>query len=92
MKKRLALVLATALLMGTGATGLAQAKPGPNGQNDRGLCTAYFNGSETGQANKRKAGPFVALEEAADDGDANTSAAEDVAVFCDGLVGGRAGR
>lgn len=92
MNKRLAVVLAGALTFSAGAAGLAQAKPGPNGYNNHGLCTAYFNGSETGQANKRKAPPFLELEEAADDGDANTTPAEDVARFCEGMIGGRAGR
>ena len=92
MRKRLAVVIAGTLALSAGSLGLAQAAPGPNGHNNHGLCTAYFNGSENGQAHKRNAGPFVALEEAADDGDPNTSPEEDVAVFCEGLVGGRAGR
>ena len=94
MKKRLALVLGATLFMSAGAIGLAQAEPGPNGKNNHGLCTAYYNGSPNGQEHKRKAGPFVALEEAADqagNGD-GTAAADEVAAFCDGLVGGRAGR
>ena len=92
MRKRLAIVIAGTLALSAGSLGLAQADPGPNGHNDHGLCTAYFNGSENGQAHKRNAGPFVALEEAADDGDDSTSPAEDVAAFCDGMVGGRGGR
>jgi len=43
----------------------AFAKPGPNGHNNHGLCTAYFAGSATGQSHKHAAGPFVALEDAA---------------------------
>ncbi|HET6693349.1 MAG TPA: hypothetical protein VFJ83_14365 [Nocardioidaceae bacterium] len=54
-------------LGGLGAT--AVADPGPNGPNNFGLCTAYFAGSETGQEHKRKAPPFVALEEAAEASD-----------------------
>ena len=94
MKKRLATVLAAALVMSAGVAGLAQADPRPNGSNNRGLCTAYYNGSPIGQQHKRKAGPFVALEQAADQaGDENgTASADEVADFCDGLVGGRAGR
>lgn len=92
MRKRLAIVIAATLTLGAGSLGLAHADPGPNGHNNRGLCTAYFNGSPTGQAHKRNAGPFVALEEAADDGDSSTAPEEDVAAFCEGLVGGRAGR
>jgi hypothetical protein len=45
--------------------GLASASPGPNGHNDYGLCKAYSAGSDNGQAHKHKAGPFVALEDAA---------------------------
>ena len=41
------------------------AKPGPNGHNNWGLCTAYFAGSANGQSHKHSAGPFVALEDAA---------------------------
>ncbi|MFZ6005395.1 MAG: hypothetical protein ACOYXM_15840 [Actinomycetota bacterium] len=94
LKARLAAVFAAALVLSAGAVGFAQAEPGPNGHNNHGLCTAYYNGSPNGQEHKRKAGPFVALEEAADqagDGD-GTATAEEVASFCDGLVGGRAGR
>lgn len=80
-----------ALLLGTSG-GIALAQPGPNGHNNHGLCTAYFNGSPNGQAHKRQAGPFQALEQAASDGDDSTPPADDVAAFCDGLVGGRAGR
>ena len=54
-------------LGGLGAT--AVADPGPHGPNNFGLCTAYFAGSETGQEHKRKAPPFVALEEAAEASD-----------------------
>src|SRR5687768_15675219 len=39
--------------------------PGPNGHNTHGLCTAFFNGSETGRENKRDAPPFEQLEEEA---------------------------
>lgn len=80
-----------ALLLSATA-GAALAAPGPNGHNNHGLCTAYFNGSETGKAHKRQAGPFQALEQAASDGDDSTPPADDVAAFCTGLVGGRAGR
>ena len=54
-------IVAFALFLGLIAGGLAIADPGPNGSNNHGLCTAYFNGSETGQAHKRNAPPFVAL-------------------------------
>lgn len=65
MKKVLAIALGLLGMLG-GAVGVAIAEPGPNGKNNHGLCTAYFNGSETGRANKHKAGPFVALENAAE--------------------------
>jgi hypothetical protein len=94
VKKRLATVFAAALVMSSGAIGLAHAAPGPNDSNNHGLCTAYYNGSPTGQDHKHKAGPFVALEEAADqagNGDGTTTA-DEMAAFCDGLVGGAAGR
>ena len=64
--KRLVVGGVAALLLAGGA-GVSLAAPGPNGNNTYGLCTAYFAGSETGQANKRKAPPFVALEEAAEE-------------------------
>lgn len=56
-KRLLALVIVVIL----GVAGFAGADPGPNGSNNHGLCTAYFNGSETGQSHKRNAPPFVAL-------------------------------
>lgn len=94
MQKRLAIIFAATLVMGSGAMGLAHAAPGPNGSNNRGLCTAYYNGSPTGQLHKHKAGPFVALEKAADQAGNNdgTTTADEMAAFCEGLVGGAAGR
>lgn len=93
MRKMIAAGIAALFLAG-GAFG-ASASPDPTGPAKKGLCTAYFNGSEQGQTQKRKAGPFVALEEAADDAptgnkdDLSTEA--EVAAFCGDLVGGRAG-
>jgi hypothetical protein len=89
--KKLLAAGALGLLLAGGTVTAAIAAPDANGPAKHGLCTAYFNGSETGQAHKRQAGPFQALEQAADDGDSNTSPAQDVANFCDGLIGGRAG-
>lgn len=43
--------------------------PGPNGNNNFGLCTAYFSGSDNGQENKRKAPPFQGLENEAEAAD-----------------------
>ena len=90
MKRQLLAMLAGVALALGGSVGTAVALPGPNGHNNKGLCTAYFNGSERGQAEKRKAPPFQALERAADDQDPNTT--NDVERFCAGLIGGRAGR
>ena len=74
-KRLLALVIVVIL----GVAGFAGADPGPNGSNNHGLCTAYFNGSENGQAHKRNAPPFVALAQEVgenngmdDDGDGDT--------------------
>jgi hypothetical protein len=72
----------SALMLVLGLVGGVQAAPGPNGNNDHGLCTAYFNGQKNGHDKHGSPGPFAALEEAADDGDDNTSVAEDVYNFC----------
>lgn len=64
MKKRIAAVaLAASMLTGTGL-GIAAAAPGPNGNNDHGICTAYFNGQKKGHDRNGSPGPFAALEEA----------------------------
>ena len=57
MRKMLALLVAVV----SAVAGASFADPGPNGSNNHGLCTAYFNGSATGQSHKRNAPPFVAL-------------------------------
>lgn len=80
-------MLGGAALVAGGAVGAAFAAPGPNGHNNHGLCTAYFNGSETGRAHKRNAPPFQALEQAAheyDDqtGDEYDNAEDEVYKFC----------
>lgn len=73
MRKIILGALATLLLV-AGAFG-AQAAPGenngkagPNGSNDKGLCTAYFNGQKNGHDKQREdgsyPGPFAGLEEA----------------------------
>lgn len=65
------IVSAAVLALMTGGIGTAIAGPGeengpgPNGKNNYGLCKAYFAGSDQGREQKRKAGPFRALEEAA---------------------------
>jgi hypothetical protein len=64
--------LATLFLLG-GAFGATAAKPqhaggpGPNGNNDHGLCTAYFNGQKKGHEKNGQPGPFAALTEHAED-------------------------
>jgi hypothetical protein len=57
MRKMLALFVLVVLAVG----GASSADPGPNGNNNHGLCTAYFNGSANGQDHKSNAPPFVAL-------------------------------
>ena len=85
MKKLLA-AAALGLLLAGGTLTAAMAEPGPNGSNNHGLCTAYFNGSENGQAHKREAGPFVALasyvgqnDGVDNDGDNTTDESDEVA-------------
>jgi len=83
--KRFLIAAALATLVTAGAgLGISQAAggPGPNGSNNHGLCTAYFNGSDQGRANKHNAGPFQALEDTADDGNSNTSPEQDVWAWC----------
>lgn len=76
MKRKL-LALSVMILMafgGTAAVGAADHEgPGPNGHNDRGLCTAYFNGQKNGHDKQREGedgeypGPFGGLEDHARD-------------------------
>ena len=75
-KTLLAAVTAIMLLAGVG---VAQAKndgdhgPGPNGSNEHGLCTAYFNGQKNGHDKDgdghSNPGPFAALEDTATGGE-----------------------
>ena len=84
------IVSAAILALVAGGAGVSVAAPGPNDNNNHGLCTAYYAGSENGQANKRKAPPFVALEAAADaagDADGETTA-EEMETFCSTFLGG----
>lgn len=66
---KLVLAPAAVALLVAGGAGIASADPGPNGNNNFGLCTAYFAGSDKGKEQKRKAPPFQALEEAAEESD-----------------------
>ena len=61
MKKRFAVATAALMFAGLGA-GVVQAAPGPNGNNDHGICTAYFNGQKKGHEQGNSPGPFGALE------------------------------
>lgn len=84
------IISAAVLALVAGGAGVSLADPGPNGNNNHGLCTAYFAGSENGQEHKRQAGPFAALEEEAGDADGNGTAGEpsDVAAYCEAFLGG----
>jgi hypothetical protein len=80
--KRLVISSTIAALI-TGGAGFAFAgQPGPNDHNNHGLCTAYFAGSDTGQAHKHQAPPFAALEQAASDQN------ETVADYCSTVTPG----
>lgn len=93
MKKLLAAVMASGLLFGGAAVAHAAGNAGPNGNNDHGLCTAYFNGQKNGHDKHGSPGPFAALEgTAADaDGDGTPGEPSDVYSYCggvEGMVGG----
>ncbi len=94
MKRALAALFGAALLISGFGVVNANAAPGPNGNNNKGLCTAYFNGSDTGRANKRGAPPFQGLEAAAEASDQTVEEFcgvvrdDDGNVTDDGLVGG----
>lgn len=68
MKTKLGASLVAALMMmGMFGVASATADPGPNGSNDKGLCTAFFNGQKTGHdkdgdGRTDSARPFQALE------------------------------
>jgi hypothetical protein len=65
MRKLLASFFGALLISAAGGVVLsASAEPGPNGSNDHGLCTAYFNGQKNGHDKNGQPGPFAALEEA----------------------------
>jgi hypothetical protein len=49
MKRKLGgSLIAALMMMGMFGVASATAEPGPNGTNDKGLCTAFFNGQKTG--------------------------------------------
>jgi hypothetical protein len=93
MKKLLAAALAGGLSLGVAGVAFATG-PDATGPAKHGLCTAYFNGSDTGRANKRGAPPFQNLEAAAEAQNQTVEAFcgvtrdQDGNVTSDGLVGG----
>ena len=81
MKKLLVAAVAGGLLVG--GAGLAHAQgPDATGPAKYGLCTAYFAGSENGQAHKHQAPPFQNLEAAAE------AANQSVEEFCSSATPG----
>jgi hypothetical protein len=66
--RKLIIGVISALLLVLGFVGGAQAEPGPNGNNDHGLCTAYFNGQKNGHGEgedqDNQPPPFQGLEDA----------------------------
>lgn len=98
MKRMLALICGVTLLLAAGA-GTASAGhqekdgPGPNGHNDKGLCTAYFNGQKNGHEEGNGPGPFGALEDEAEDSGENEDLADeqqvsdDVFEYCTQVLG-----
>ena len=102
MKRLLALICGATLLLaaGAGTASAAHEGPGPNGSNDKGLCTAYFNGQKNGHEKQKERtgeypGPFAGLEEHAEDSGENEDLedeqqiSDDVFEFCQGLgIGG----
>ena len=101
MKRVLAAVFGATMMLATlGAAAVSAApgdngKAGPNGSNEKGLCTAYFNGQKKGHEEGNGPGPFGQLEDDATDDGSNEDLADekqvsdDVFEFCDkyGIMG-----
>ncbi|HVM41837.1 MAG TPA: hypothetical protein VM618_13770, partial [Acidimicrobiia bacterium] len=89
MKKLSAALAAAFMLLGLLGVAQATADPGPNGNNDKGLCTAYFNGQKKGHDKNGSPAPFAALEEAAgaEDGDSRDEVATAVYEWCMTMAG-----
>ena len=87
VKKVLAALTAATLMFGLGSVALAagNGKAGPNGHNNGGLCTAYFNGQKKGWADGAP-GPFAQLEQDAHDNDSTTNTEQEVLAFCGGAT------
>lgn len=65
MKRVIAVVIGVLAMLGVGV-GVSSAEPGPNGNNDHGLCTAYFNGQKVGHGPGEETDdppPFQGLQE-----------------------------
>lgn len=92
MKKVLVALAAFGLILGGASTASAGHEekdgPGPNGHNNHGLCTAYFNGQKNGHEEGNGPGPFGALEDESEDSGQNENLPEeqqvsdDVFEFC----------
>lgn len=94
MKTKLgASLIAALMMMGLFGAASATADPGPNGKNDKGLCTAYFNGQKKGHDKHGSPGPFAVLEEAAgaEDGDGRDDIATMVNQWCMTMAGDGSG-
>lgn len=82
MKKLLAVASATLMLSSVAGVSAAHHKD-DHDANYRGMCTAYFSGSENGQEKKRDNGnAFGVFEETI-----GAENAQDVADFCNDTVG-----
>lgn len=69
-RKLITLAIASLMAFGsTAAISVAGEGPGPNGKNDKGLCTAYFNGQKKGHDKHGSPGPFATLEATAEAAD-----------------------
>ena len=99
MKRVLAMLLGATVLFALFGATTGSAAPGPNGNNDHGLCTAYFNGQKKGHTEGEGPGPFGALEDEAGEYDAENGGndedredeqqvSDDVFERCNGLIGG----
>lgn len=88
--KKFLIAGAASVLALVGLVTIAQAAPGPNGKNNHGMCTAYFNGQKKGWDKNGTPGPFAALQSTAESSESNKSdtessneIAEDVFEYCD---------